>query len=102
MATAAAVAVRQAEALEVRPRLTERLASVTSQFVGANAHENSLHFRTLLFCELVQRVRLSPDEKGIVKATAVNTLISQLRSMPSPPLRVYSDAQMTAHEGRLQ
>ena len=91
LATAAASAVRRAEATVVRPLLTDRMGDTISLFVQQHPSEDPTRFRTLLFRHLQQSMQLSEEEKLLAKQTAVNILITTLQGMPSAPVRVKSD-----------
>ena len=66
-----------------------------------NPPADAVRFRTLLFAHLHRRVRLTSDEKHIAKQTAINDLITLLRSIPNPPVHVKTDGQVRKQEGRL-
>lgn len=104
LSSAAAVAVRRAEANVVRPLLRDRMADTVKTFVTSETGRarDPVSYRALLFCALHTGMRLTDEEKQQAHITATNNLIAALRVMPSPPLRVASDAQVRKHNGLLQ
>jgi hypothetical protein len=94
LTNAAIVAVRRTEASIVRPLLMVRMTEAVNRFVHDHEGMDPNRFRSLLFSELYTVLRLSEDEKKLAKQTAENHLLALLRTMPSPPLRVKSDAQL--------
>ena len=54
-------------------------------------------FRALLFRDLHLHMRLTDEEKVLAHNVATNNLVNLLRAMPSPPVRVHTDAQVTKH-----
>lgn len=106
LANAAMVAVRRAEANLVRPLLRERMTDTIQRFATRPAPRgdglNEVTFRVLLFCELHDGMRLTDAEKKQAHTVATNHLIAALRAMPSPPVHVYTDSQVTKHSGLLQ
>jgi hypothetical protein len=101
LSSAAAVAVRRAEAAVVRPLLGARLVDGIGTFVARHPDLDPIRFRTLLYADLQRCVRLTDEEKHLARETAVNNLIGLLRAMPSPPLCLHTDGQVTRHRGRL-
>ena len=92
---AAIVAVRRSEATVVRPILINRMSDVISEFVQTHNNIDTSRFRVLLFKELYARVRMSEEEKHLAKSTAIHYLIDILQSMPSPPLRIKTERQLS-------
>lgn len=107
LAQAATLAVRRTESAYVRPILCEKLRHCLVDFVHSRGF-TSVHAewdsgtRFLLYCQLQETVRLTDEEKHIAQTLAVNQLVALLRSLPSPPLRVHTDRQVTRNEGRLR
>ena len=97
LGSAATVAVRRTEAAVVRPLLSERMSTIVARFVQEHQGLGHTHFRTLLFCDLYDSLRLSETEKELAKKTAVNHLVDLLRAMPSPPIRIKTDGQLKKH-----
>ena len=108
LSNAAMVAVRRAEANVVRPLLRDRMAATVQRVLETTSRcvdetpSDSARFRARLFCELHSGMRLTEAEKRTAHTTATNNLIAALRVMPSPPLRVDTDEQVTKHDGLLQ
>lgn len=57
--------------------------------------------RFMLFCELQRTVRLTDEEKRTAQNLAIDQLVALLRTLPSPPIHVYSHRQAERHRGRL-
>ena len=95
LATAASSAVRRTEATIVRPLLTERMGDTISVFVQQHPSEDPTGFRILLFRHLQLSMQLSEEERLLAKQAAVNILITTLQGMPSAPVRVTSDDDIT-------
>ena len=102
LSQAALLAVRRTEATFVRPILRERLRTAVLDFLIQHPdHAVDLRMRMLLFCELQRSVGLTEEEKRTAHTTAVNHLVTILRTVPAPPLHVHSDANVRRHNGRL-
>ena len=71
------------------------MGDAISLFVQQHPSEDPTRFRILLFRHLQLSMQLSEEEKLLAKQTAVNILITTLQGMPSAPVRVTSDDDIT-------
>ena len=129
LADTAAMAVRRVEATYVRPILQERLeaavgawqqemqrAGSTVVVVGGEGgmagcvegpsmtvtpDARGAWWRMRLFCRLQREVRLNAAEKTEAQRRGVEGLLTALRGMPSPPLRVNTDRRVQSAAGAL-
>jgi hypothetical protein len=102
LTNAATTAVRRTESSIVRPLLSNRMADTIGVFVKRHGAEDALRFRTLLFRDLHRNMRLTEVEKTIAKTTATNQLISILQGMPSSPLHVQTERQISKNIAKVQ
>ena len=108
---AAAIAVRRVEATYVRPILQQRLEAAVHAWRrevpiapadgGGSSRDDRAWWRMCLFCRLQREVRLNADEKTEARRRGVDGLVTTLRDMPSPPLRVHTERQRRRAAGTL-
>ena len=110
LADTAAMAVRRVEATYVRPILQDRLEAAVGawqremQTTTGSAEvgiEGRAWWRMRLFCRLQREVRLNATEKTEAQRRGVENLLTALRGMPAPPLRVHTERQVQAASGAL-
>lgn len=108
LADLARVAVRVTEATYVRPLLRGRLEASVRRFLGDHEHRRGAAAqgrpstaRLLLFCQLLDDVGLTPEEKAEARTRAFNQLVDLLRGSPSPPVNVRGDARLARETPRL-
>lgn len=89
-------AVRVTDARYVRPILHERLVRAVQQRPPEGLAPEDL------FCRLLGAVVLTEEEKRVAFAAALDGLVVQLRSMPSPPVCVHTAANLQKHRHRLE
>lgn len=89
-------AVRVTDARYVRPILNERLVRTVRERPPTGLAPEDL------FCRLLEAVVLTAEEKRTAFAAALDALVVQLRSMPTPPVCVHTAANLQKHRHRLE
>ena len=99
LCAAATVAVRRTDAALVRPALSTRMADTINGFMASgHAHEEPTRFRTLLFRDLIQSMRLTttaevhvhshlcvPSDEEKHLANSLEVLIHPICNQNGPP-----------------
>ena len=125
LSTAATVAVRRTDAAYVRPLLTGRMSDTINAFLPSHPGEDALRFRTLLFRNLVLSMQLT-SRSGVVPPPVARRTKNASQSerpptisficcnpfacipkgngpsIPSPPIRVRSDAEIHRNMQKLE